>query len=80
MRALKKLIIYILFHNLWSFLFVLSGIVDMITALVLLFGNWLDPDVPKLKIFIICFAVGIVYFAIGIIIALIFSRRRENIE
>jgi hypothetical protein len=59
---------------------VLSGIVDMIIALVLLFGNILGPDEPKLKIVIICFAVGIVYFAIGIIIALVFSRRRENNE
>ena len=58
----------------------LSGIVDMIIAVVLFFGDWLDPDEPKLTIFIICFAVGIVYFAIGIIIALIFSRRRENKE
>ena len=80
MRALRKLIVYILFHNLWSFLFVLSGIVDMIIALVLYFGNWLGPDEPKLKIFIICFAVGIVYFTVGIIIALIFLRRRENKE
>ena len=58
----------------------LSGIVDMIVAVVLFSGNWLGPDEPKLKIFIICFAVGIVYFTIGIIIALIFLKRQENKE
>jgi hypothetical protein len=80
MQALIKLIKYILFHNLWSFLFVLSGIVDMLIAVVLLFSDWLDPDEPKITVFIICFAVGIVYFAIGVIIALVYSRRQENRE
>jgi hypothetical protein len=78
MRAIIKLVKYILFHNLWSFLFVLSGIVDMIIAVILLLGDWLDPDKPKLTVFIICFAVGVAYFTIGIIIALVFSKRQKN--
>jgi hypothetical protein len=77
MRNKTNLIKYILLHNFWSFLLVLSGIIDITVGVVLFFGDWLSPEIASWKIFLICFSVGVFYLAAGVLIAVV-QRRKKN--
>jgi len=67
---------YILFHNFWSFLFVLSGLVDIGIGAVSYFTGALSAKNSSFPTFAICFIVGSVYLAIGLGIAM--AKRKKH--
>jgi hypothetical protein len=69
-----KLIKYILFGNFWSFLLILSGIVDTAIGICVLTGIISVRNSP-VPILIICFAIGFIYFAAGLAIAVIKRKK-----
>ena len=75
-----ELIKHILFHSFWSFLLVLSGIVDIIVSIVLYFTGTSAENAP-FPVFLIAFIVGMLYIGAGITIAFFqLKRRRERGE
>ena len=70
-----KLIEIIFLHSFWSFLFILSGIANLILGIVSLFTGWLAVKDFVLPTYAICFIGGIIYFAIGVGIAFMVKRK-----
>ena len=76
--TVMDLIKFILFHSFWSFLLILSGIVDIglgvvssaTGVLAITNSSWSTPAV--------CYTVGSVYLAAGITIAVIQKRKHKN--
>jgi hypothetical protein len=74
------LIKHILFHNFWSFLFVLSGFVDLgIGVVSYLTGTFTAKNSP-LPTFTICFMIGGVYLSAGISLAIVKMRRHNSLN
>ena len=72
------LIKHILLHNFWSFLFVLSGLVDVGIGIVSYFTGTLTTKNSPLATSVICFIVGGVYLFVGFIIAIVKMRRHTS--
>lgn len=73
------LIKHILFHSFWSFLLVLSGIVDIVVSVVLYTIGAPSVINAPFPIYLISFIVGMFYIAIGITIAFFqLKKRRER--
>jgi len=72
------LIKHILFHNFWSFLFVLSGLVDLGIGVVSYLTGTLTAKNSPLPTFTICFIIGGVYISIGLSIAIVKMRRHTS--
>lgn len=72
------LIRHILFHDFWSFLFVLSGLVDLGIGVVSCFTGALAVSNSPLPTFAICFIVGGVYLSVGFTIAIVRMRRHPS--
>jgi hypothetical protein len=72
------LIKHILFGNFWSFLFVLSGLVDLGIGGVSYLTGALTAKNSPLPTFVICFIVGGVYLFIGFTIAIVKKRRHTS--
>ena len=70
------LVKYILFGNFWSFLLVLSGLVDIIIGILVLTGV-ITTRSSGFPVFIVCLATGLLYFSAGLAIA-IFGRRKRG--
>ena len=73
-----ELIKHILLRNFWSFLFILSGLVDLGIGVVSYLTGALTVRNSPLPTFAICFIVGGVYFSIGLTIAIVSMRRRNS--
>jgi len=72
-----KLIKYILFGNFWSFLLILSAIVDIAIGVIIL-TDVLPVKGSPLPISLVCFAIGLIYLAAGLGIAITRLRKKEN--
>jgi hypothetical protein len=72
------LVKHMLFHNFWSFLFVLSGLVDLGIGVVSYLTGTLTAKNSPLPTFAICFIVGGVYLSVGISIAIVKMRRHTS--
>jgi hypothetical protein len=72
------LIKHILFGNFWSFLFVLSGLVDLGIGVVSYLTGALATRNSPLPTFVICFIVGGVYLSVGLTIAIVKIRRHPS--
>lgn len=68
---------HILFGNFWSFLLILSGIVDIAIGVFVLTGV-LPVKNHQFLIFIICLIIGMVYLAGGFTIALVKMRKTKD--
>ena len=68
---------FILFGNFWSFLLVLSGIVDVVIGLLVLF-DVIQVVEHSFLAAIFCFVVGAIYFSGGVIIALVKMRKKKS--
>ena len=69
------LIKYILFGNFWSFLLILSGIVDIVLGILFLTGIISVKGGSSFLVFIICLITGLVYFLGGLSIAIIQRKK-----
>lgn len=72
------LIKHILFHSFWSFLLVLSGIVDIIVSIVLYTTRAQSVTEAPFPIYLISFIVGMLYCAIGVTIAFFQIKKRKE--
>ena len=61
----------------WSFLLVLSGIVDIGIGFFVLAGV-ISIRGSASTVFIVCLTTGLFYFSLGIALALIKMRRQKN--
>lgn len=77
-RCVTVFIKHILFENFWSFLLVLSGVVDIGIGVILVFTDGKSFSGPPLPVFVICFITGAVYLSLGIVIALVRLRRKRK--
>jgi len=73
-----SLIRHILFHNFWSFLFVLSGLIGLGIGAVSYSTGVLTARNSPLPTFAICFIVGGVYLFVGLSIAIVSMRRHTS--
>jgi hypothetical protein len=71
------LIKHILLGNFWSFLLVLSGIVDIAIGLSILTGLIAVKNSP-FSISIVCFVIGVIYLAAGLAIALFKIKKQAG--
>ncbi len=76
-EGLTELIKHILLGNFWSFLLVLSGVVDIAIGLVCLSGA-IEVKGSPVTICAICFGMGAVYLALGVLIAVLRMRRQKG--
>ncbi len=76
-RYATGLIRHILFENFWSFLLVLSGVVDIAIGLGLAFTGVTFTG-PQLPVFAICLITGAVYLSLGIVIAVVGRRKKRK--
>ena len=72
------LIKHILFRNFWSFLFILSGLVDLGIGVVSYLTGALAARNSPLPTFAICFIIGGVYLFVGLTIAIVGMRRHNS--
>jgi hypothetical protein len=72
-----KLLKYILFGNFWSFLLVLSSIVDIAIGFMILTGIISVKD-HALTAFIICLVIGLIYLAAGLTIAIVKCSKQTD--
>ena len=72
-----KLLKHILFGNFWSFLLVLSGIVDIAIGIFIFTGLFPVRNSSAL-ILIICLIIGLVYIAAGLAIALVSIKKKAG--
>jgi|GEM_PF-3206000 len=70
-----KLLKHILFGNFWSFLLILSGIVDIVIGLFVL-TDLISVRNYSTLLFIICLIIGLVYITAGLVIALVSIRKK----
>jgi hypothetical protein len=71
-----KLLKHILFGNFWSFLLVLSGVVDIAVGIFVLTGA-MRVKGSSFPVFIVCFVTGFIYLSAGLAIA-VFKMRKEK--
>jgi hypothetical protein len=76
-RHATGLLKVILFGSFWSFLLVLSGIIDIILGLLFAIGVFSVRESP-LPISIICFIIGFIYLAAGISIGVAKKRKSSQ--
>jgi hypothetical protein len=73
-RQATGLLKVILFGSFWSFLLVLSGLIDIALGLLFAIGVFSVRESPA-PIFVICFIIGSIYLAAGIAIGIAKKRK-----
>ena len=68
---------HILFHNFWSFLFLLSGLVDLGIGVVSYLTGALAAKNSPVPTFVICFIIGGIYISVGLSLAVIKLRKHN---
>jgi len=77
-RYTTRLVRHILFSSFWSFILVLSGVVDAGIGLTVFFTGVSFKGRPPLPVFAICLAVGAFYLVAGVIVGLVTLKRRAK--
>ncbi len=72
-----KILKLILFGSFWSFLLVVSGIVDIGIGCCILSGI-ISVEGSALTIFLICLGIGLIYLAGGFAIAMVKNRSQKD--
>jgi hypothetical protein len=72
-----KLLKHILFGNFWSFLLILSGIVDIGIGILILTGV-IQAEDSTFTLFLVCLIIGLVYLAAGLLIAILKSSKQTD--
>jgi len=75
--ASTEFIKFLLFGSFWSFLLVLSAIVDIGLGLVFYFSDALTIENSPLPVSAICFIVGAFYLALAVIVALVKKKKHK---
>jgi hypothetical protein len=57
---------------------VLSGMVDIAFGLVLLFTDALHIENSPFPVYVICLIIGLLYFSLGILIAIMKMRKQKK--
>jgi hypothetical protein len=68
---------HILFGNFWSFLLILSGIVDITIGILVLAGT-ISVKGSSLPVFLICLFIGLIYLAAGFAIAIVNAKKQRE--
>ena len=71
-----KILKYILLGNFWSFLLILSGIIDLIIG-TLVITDTIHVTEHAFIAAVVAFGVGILYLAGGIVIAVVKTRKEK---
>ena len=71
------LIKHILFGNFWSFLLILSGVIDMAIGVLVVTGAIFVRS-STVPVIIVCFGIGLVYLAAGLAIAIVRMKRQKK--
>jgi len=72
-----KLLKHILFGNFWSFLLILSGIIDSVIGIFVL-TDIISVEDSSFPTYVICFIIGFIYLTAGLIIAIVKMRKEKD--
>ncbi len=72
------LVKHILLHNFWSFLLVISGIIDIALGIVSYFIGTPATKTSQFTTLAICSIIGFIYISIGIALA-VFKIKKQGI-